>query len=45
MNSTHKKNYIKQLFYSTYTHNRHQRHTGDGGQAMGEDLRHVQLNT
>jgi len=25
-------------------HNRHQHNTDDGGQAMGEEIRHVQMN-
>jgi len=29
---------------NTKKHNRHQHNTDDGGQAMGEEMRHVQMS-
>jgi len=43
-NNTIKKKVYKKVV-SYYIHNTHQRNTDDGGQAMGEELRHVQMSS
>jgi len=41
----HIKKYMKQLFYVIYTTYINQYITDDGGQVMGEDLKHVQMGS
>jgi len=38
------KNNITKTQMLNQIHNRHQHNTDDGGQAMGEELRHVQMS-